>query len=828
MTLQRIGRYFDIEFDSITVNPFQSNSQISFLDLFEPGIHFLLGKNGAGKSRLIDSLSAFVTGSESAFSVSLIGKFPTQEKLEGLKIAIDDFISSAESVESELEQQYDYANPTFLNCVIESFWESQRIYKEPFTFYSEKEILEWFGFPKEDVDRWEKYFSLHIESKVVDGIFLPGEHKFNKLKESYFLSDHKCQIFLAWLSSSTINFKDRYHSPVWITDSTEWIESKEKANLVLQAFCEFIDSVTHIEVIHQRFGDHRKIKNFASVPANGQVEHLIAAGCDAIHLLEEFAKTRQITWIDVDGKENGSPIDVSECFPFDLFYGIVRPDGKFTQSISITLKENFFDDHLFRTSYQLLGFHDLDKEQSLGIETCIKSYLTQLHEIKIGDKGSEEGVQFNLKGFDKSADFLKTLSKYLSKVQIGISQIIEKKPNFKHLPWENDIPESITLNSELQLIDSQSKEIFPFAAASSGQKDVIAILFWLLTIGTEDCLIAVATLDEFDRHLQSAAAEKLLYQINELSRERNLVTIVSTHRIPQFSSPLIRQRPRIFAHKNISNQPVFTASESIPTEVLTELLGVHANEALNLKKLRILVEGNHDAMIIRHLIESSRGIKIDDVDFVVANGSYAFASLWKYKFANDEIPVMIVHDKRNSDVERAFNKAQDLAKKPGMEDRIWKESGLLEILLSLKKRDKDNAKAKRKKNQGDAELGSLIWLIQKILAHRYSRENNENWNTCTDLISLQKVEIIGLDCDDIVDLLPIVAFSKAKEHGSWKKAHAIVEANDGKEFKLKLEINETSIENALESIKNNWHPELTRLSDAISKYDNLLNSPATL
>ena len=203
--MQRIGRYFDIEFDSVIVNSQKQDSEKSFLNLFEPGVHFLLGKNGAGKSRLMESLGAFNSGSESPFRVSLIGRLPTEEKLEGLKIAIDDFIP-IDNLASEREQQYEYANPSFINCVIDSFWESQRTYKEPFVFFSEKEILEWFDFPREDMDRWEKYFRSHITSKVDDGLPSQNGRGRNFLRESYFLSDHKCQIFLTWLSSSLINY----------------------------------------------------------------------------------------------------------------------------------------------------------------------------------------------------------------------------------------------------------------------------------------------------------------------------------------------------------------------------------------------------------------------------------------------------------------------------------------------------------------------------------------------------------------------------------------------------------------------------------------------
>ena len=323
------------------------------------------------------------------------------------------------------------------------------------------------------------------------------------------------------------------------------------------------------------------------------------------------------------------------------------------------------------------------------------------------------------------------------------------------------MPENISLKPKLYLVDSQSKKKFPFSAASSGQLDVITVLFWLLTLEAENCLIAIATLDEFDRHLQSVAAERLLSQINELAREKNLVSIVATHRVPHFSSSLIRQRPRIFAHRNIDNQPVFTNSEYIPTEIAVDLLGVHANEALNLKKVRVLVEGPHDVLVIRHLIETSVGIHIEDIDLISALGTSPFQSLWQNRFTRDDIPLLVVHDKRNIELEHAFHKAQELSKKPDMHDRIWKESGLAKIAIGLGKRKKQKEFAR-----GDYELGSMMSLIKEILGHKFTESHGERWNTCTDLKSLRKVEILGLDCNDIIDLLEISAFPQATQYGN--------------------------------------------------------------
>ena len=105
--MQRIGRYFDIEFDSIIVNPRQPGSQISVLEIYEPGIHFLLGKNGSGKSRLINSLSAFSTNDNSAFDISVIGKLPSQEKINGLKtvIVFDDDSHLTEPTNAQLAEK---------------------------------------------------------------------------------------------------------------------------------------------------------------------------------------------------------------------------------------------------------------------------------------------------------------------------------------------------------------------------------------------------------------------------------------------------------------------------------------------------------------------------------------------------------------------------------------------------------------------------------------------------------------------------------------------------------------------------------------------------
>jgi hypothetical protein len=234
----------------------------------------------------------------------------------------------------------------------------------------------------------------------------------------------------------------------------------------------------------------------------------------------------------------------------------------------------------------------------------------------------------------------------------------------------------------------------------------------------------------------------------------------------------------------------------------------------------VLVEGPHDVLVIRHLIETSVGIHIEDIDLISALGTSPFQSLWQNRFTRDDIPLLVVHDKRNIELEHAFHKAQELSKKPDMHDRIWKESGLAKIAIGLGKRKKQKEFAR-----GDYELGSMMSLIKEILGHRYTESHGERWNTCTDLKSLRKVEILGLDCNDIIDLLEISAFPQATQYGNWENAHAKVNALNGPEFKNKLQIHLDSIEQAIKAMQNNWHPELIRLRDSISKYSNPLSDP---
>jgi len=806
--MQQIGRYYDIEFESIVVNPRNSLSEVSILDLFEPGIHFLLGKNGSGKSRLIDSISAFSSTKRSAFRISVIGKLPSQEKLSDLRIAIEEFTPNMKDIRGEHSQKYRLTNPTFLSCVIDSFWEQSSVSQEPFTFFSGKEVLEYFGFSKEDIDKWEKYFRFHVAEKIDDGLDIDSKPAPN-FKESFSLADHKCQIFLAWLKNSKINFKDSYHYPVHLTDSTRWIESQEKTQPVLEAFLEFIDSVTHVEFNCADGGEKptRFFRLIAKPPIGGLVAQLIETGIKETQILHETVKS-----IDKDIRGDFE-IETAVSFPFDLFnYEDFRKES-FIASISIHLREDWIYTYGGFDSHKILEFFDPKQDLPAGIEDSLSDYLAKYHKLTTSDDVSATQDNFFLTGFEKTEQFLEILSKHLSKIQIGVSQIIAEKPRFKSYRFEEKT--DFTLKPKLFLVDSESKEKFPFRQASSGQKDVIEVLFWLLTIKTENCLVAIATLDEFDKHLQSSAAEKLLFQINELSKEKNLVTIVSTHRVPQFSSSLIRQRPRIFAHKNKNNQPVFSISEKIPTDIAVDLLGVHANEALNLKKVRILVEGLHDAMVIKHLIETSAGINIDDIDIIYAIGTQPFPSLWRNRFTRDEIPLLIVHDKQNRDLESAFRKAKLLAKK-GAEDKIWKESGLLSIDRELDKRMKN--KKGEKSHKGDFELKSLMWLMKEVLGHKYTNFHSEHFNTCSDLKSLKKIEIFGLNCDDIVDLLPITAFPGAAQYKSWEIAHKNLAMSNGEDFKNRLGINETSIKLALTTIKDKWHPELIRLCETVSRY----------
>jgi len=119
----------------------------------------------------------------------------------------------------------------------------------------------------------------------------------------------------------------------------------------------------------------------------------------------------------------------------------------------------------------------------------------------------------------------------------------------------------------------------------------------------------------------------------------------------------------------------------------------------------------------------------------------------------------------------------------------------------------------------------LMFLTKEILGYRYQNFHGKHQNTCTDLHSLKKVEIFGLDCEDIVDLLPITAFPKAKQYGNWATARSKSNALDGEAFKKNLQINESSVARALNAINDNWDPELTRLYTTISNYIDPLSNP---
>lgn len=111
-----------------------------------------------------------------------------------------------------------------------------------------------------------------------------------------------------------------------------------------------------------------------------------------------------------------------------------------------------------------------------------------------------------------------------------------------------------------------------------------------------------------------------------------------------------------------------------------------------------------------------------------------------------------------------------------------------------------------------------MWLMKEVLGHKYTNFHSEHFNTCSDLESLKKVEIFGLNCDDIVDLLPITAFPGAAQYKSWEIAHKNLTMSNGEDFKNRLGINETSIKLALTTIKDKWHPELIRLFETVSRY----------
>jgi hypothetical protein len=268
--------------------------------------------------------------------------------------------------------------------------------------------------------------------------------------------------------------------------------------------------------------------------------------------------------------------------------------------------------------------------------------------------------------------------------------------------------------------------------------------------------------------------------------------ILSTHSI---GSMAIHRHTQLFAVKELDSTFRITTERQTDSKALSITLGVPELDLRKLKKLFLLVEGNHEVIILGKLIEANEELA-SKVELLNLNGLYGLANFWRSYLQHENADVLIVYDRRNIDLESEWLHIKSKTAGARFTENLWsKHPGISQLLSKSLNRRKDG-----NFTHGDTELTTLARLLKEIL------EPNEN-----QIRNVKRLHLHGLEVPDVVDCLPISAFPKAKKHGSWTKLRHNTPALHSEQFKFEFGINDSSVSKAVNDSLDTVHPEIQRL-----------------
>lgn len=788
---QLIIRYksFKFKYENFGFNT-ESESRIN---LGRPGVIILLGKNGAGKSRFLNGLKVFGEKNlELTPQISLRYSVPTiEEHLEYLD-AKKNLMQSSEFSEGRDERERRFYNngengdtyekeklnlpfhDLIINSIVTpiinvSFRNSLGV--NSFGDESNSEaVLKFFNFPQSEISAFRKRMEDHLNSSQFT---LPFDMYFDEVRENLNFRDYFAEFFLAMISDSFVHKDDVPPGDGSYFNCTEFLLDSQERVLLVTGLRELFEGTSHVELICKDGNIYVSLTN------NG------VYGDELSKLLHKFGKLRN----DHDNL----------CFPYDLLRNQSSPSSKWLKTYG---------------NYRWNPFSVLDltfQKRKESIEG-LKKIFTSFVKMKI-DKTDGPNYAVGVSGLEELDFFLDQVNRLLSRVEIGISKIERKSPEYLFVKIdphiralsENDPRirrpdlEDHDFTPIVGWQDSVSSAWLPLDSCSDGQLDVLRILVnlcnFIRTTSTDGAKFLL--IDEFDRHLHPVVSQQLLNLLDQYAKKHSTYVIVSTHSI---GSLALHTHTQLFARQEFDGFFYLSTGHQDDPKVLAHNLGVPELDVRKLAKLFVLVEGDHEEIIFETLFSSNFANKVE-VELRNMKGLYGLGSTWDATYQHENAPVLIVYDKRNEELETAWFEIQQKRKKAKIVENLWKNSKIDQMLTKC-----DQRKNSGKSISGDTELRTMAYLMKSILTQ------NENQNK-----NIQRLYVHGIEVPDIVDCLPISAFPKTQPFSNWNKLREANSELKPTDFKREFGISNTSVEKAVkESSSDLIHPELQRLWARVS------------
>ena len=800
------------EFDPAFDNSASSSSH-SIVDLPKSGIVFLLGKNGAGKSRFLHGLEAFTRAKEEEFpSISLICEIPDiesyveyKEELRGM--IKPKFRNKVEDVGFHLK----YGDLHLSDALLSSF-QSCPLPVVPETGYgsSGQEILRSFGCAEEDLAQWQKRKDLFTDPSEP---WHESNYEIQQLRESFILSDHVPEFVLAALSASFRDLAqrpyDRYEHEGTREEynyGVEWWTDMEKRQTTFLVLKELIQTATHIEIY----------------PKNGRMVFSLLVREPTQGCLYDFLNDRNLQdrtapsyLVDEDGSISDPVIKTMENFtdsyPFDLISDVELFGDTYIKSISIPFGANSQYRSWYLTDlmvFDLAGsrqekvrelqeqiYHHCELRRIKGILRNQEEYIgtVKYHRAEPFTKmidGDEQTV--SVTGYNKIHNVLLAVSEQVRDCELGINELRATSP----VPKWSDLATTFDFAPIIEFQNSETLEWLPMAQSSQGQFDVMHLFIQLKLVALRNSTLRLLLADEFDKHLHPTSAVRVLELVQRYATNNKIVVFISTHSLPNYaSSPMIRTQPRIFFDRDVEGGIQITQESSSDPKIVAEMLGTSEFDAYRLKRLFVMVEGLHEVAIFDDLFKSQTEI-LQEIYMFTTYGTDGYQGTWESVIRILDIPLLIIYDKKNNALETAWTEIRAAVADPQNTLNLWRDFGIRTIFAELSDRKKKNTFV-----EGDKELHSLVWLLKGVLESDDSRRN------------VQRIELHGVDYPDIVDALPIWHFRSS--YKSWNEARSSNSNIKSTDFKRTMNIRVDTIKGSLAKIKVHSDPELLKIREKV-------------
>jgi hypothetical protein len=792
----------------------ESNGKNSIVNIEDSGLSLLLGRNGSGKTQLIEAIKNWSDSTENPVRAFPVFRLPTSTDISDWRNYVNQLQETyfvKEEVQTTLsmpgeevnEESFNYllimdqvlkgASIPMLESLAQALEYSERIVHAELGNMDDEDVLHYFKLSESAIKDWRWRRSQGRDS-------WDDQQPMGWLEDSDIRS-YACDYLLQHLAQAPKN-TDIAHSLDQFNDVVpgwgRWFDDQSLASLVGPATEEFFECMSLVEMesstSFRLISRPREDGDFAAF--EHEIQNFIKLAQD------EFPSERYPRQF-----EDSTQV----FFPGKLFIPSNDPNERATPLLYTKKQEIEGLPYIV----DITPLHDIG-----SFIQRIKKNIYRL--VKVEPKAeSRDSFTVQLTGLEKLDLISDSVSRLLESTELSISAVrispvkinplsglnsywpqmekplpTEPGYNFLNLVLDDELVDSFPI-PDIHVFDQNRNEWTELQDASLGQQHVVGVLLQLAVLNElsrDSSQSVVVMADEIDSRLHWTASTALMSAISQyIESMDDGHGIVSTHSIPSLGRPELAGCATIFAERELSTF-TYSSGRDLDIEQFSTLLGVDPLDSIRLAKLVLLVEGQHDEDVIRLIVlnlvpDPSR------VVIVNARGIYAWAGLMTNLLRHSEIPVLLIHDKRDEALEnewksfvRRYNNGE------GYES--WNKSPFDKMHQEL------NNKTKRQ--TGDDELEKLLLVIKDAVYHG-------------DRTLANRMSIFGLEANDIVDLLPIGDFFKreAPRPRTWDEAWE--KYPTGKKMKEAAGITIPSVVNSATKSATNPHAELRRLAKTITR-----------